>query len=320
MTAAVPHFPPTQPIEEDLFCTGCQYNLRTRTPSDRCPECGLPIARTLEHYQTHRGAIARSGYLRAAAWIFAAVSFLSIVPLAVIYTLIFFTPSGSPWVIFLHAVTQVISHGCFAIAVAAGVYLGAASVSKLVLSPGIRSALALACFSYAALTVMPSLGLVLRFIRFHGRMGRFGPLMFVAGEQRFTGSLFCLLLAALGFYVMRRLAESVASRKLLNYSLLAFTLLGAQAGLSFAIYVFLGMWHRWWWRSVDFTRLFFAVDLPSTAIFLFMGVYWMAVARIIGEKSAPAASASEVVTAGAAPLPPEKKVEDFLEKRRGGTS
>jgi predicted amidophosphoribosyltransferase len=31
-------------ITTDTLCIHCQYNLRTRTSADRCPECGTPIA------------------------------------------------------------------------------------------------------------------------------------------------------------------------------------------------------------------------------------------------------------------------------------
>jgi hypothetical protein len=36
-------------ISFDLPCLGCRYNLRTLTAAAVCPECGLPIVRTLDH-------------------------------------------------------------------------------------------------------------------------------------------------------------------------------------------------------------------------------------------------------------------------------
>jgi predicted RNA-binding Zn-ribbon protein involved in translation (DUF1610 family) len=34
-------------LQTDLSCSRCQYNLRGLTPAHRCPECGLPILRSL---------------------------------------------------------------------------------------------------------------------------------------------------------------------------------------------------------------------------------------------------------------------------------
>ena len=41
--------PAAPPIPFDLPCFGCRYNLRTLAASAVCPECGIPIRRTLEH-------------------------------------------------------------------------------------------------------------------------------------------------------------------------------------------------------------------------------------------------------------------------------
>ncbi|QQE10263.1 hypothetical protein JD969_12200 [Planctomycetota bacterium] len=38
---------PDAPITQDLVCINCNYNLRTLTPSQLCPECGHPISITL---------------------------------------------------------------------------------------------------------------------------------------------------------------------------------------------------------------------------------------------------------------------------------
>jgi hypothetical protein len=35
------------PIDRDLLCLRCGYNLRTRFPADRCPECNLPVLDSL---------------------------------------------------------------------------------------------------------------------------------------------------------------------------------------------------------------------------------------------------------------------------------
>ncbi|HKQ50326.1 MAG TPA: hypothetical protein VJZ71_19795 [Phycisphaerae bacterium] len=41
--------PALAPIPFDLACLGCRYNLRTMPVEAVCPECALPIRRTLEH-------------------------------------------------------------------------------------------------------------------------------------------------------------------------------------------------------------------------------------------------------------------------------
>src|SRR4051812_2857525 len=67
---------PTTPITTDLLCVGCQYNLRTRTASDACPECGLPIAQTLTHRKEHAGAVVDARLLRIACYCIAVPSLL----------------------------------------------------------------------------------------------------------------------------------------------------------------------------------------------------------------------------------------------------
>ncbi|QQE10260.1 hypothetical protein JD969_12185 [Planctomycetota bacterium] len=37
-----------QPLDIDLHCVSCTYNLRTLTPSQPCPECGHPIYQTID--------------------------------------------------------------------------------------------------------------------------------------------------------------------------------------------------------------------------------------------------------------------------------
>lgn len=46
--------PPTrdEPIERDVACIGCDYNLRGLRPSGNCPECGEPIRRSLRLRRT----------------------------------------------------------------------------------------------------------------------------------------------------------------------------------------------------------------------------------------------------------------------------
>ena len=35
-------------VNEDLFCIGCEYNLRTQPLDAACPECGRSVRETLD--------------------------------------------------------------------------------------------------------------------------------------------------------------------------------------------------------------------------------------------------------------------------------
>jgi len=41
-----PAIPPAPPVEPDLLCHNCGYNLHTLAESARCPECGMPVSTT----------------------------------------------------------------------------------------------------------------------------------------------------------------------------------------------------------------------------------------------------------------------------------
>src|SRR5271170_2025196 len=38
------------PLTEDILCMRCGYNLRTRRPSEICPECALPVAPSIQYH------------------------------------------------------------------------------------------------------------------------------------------------------------------------------------------------------------------------------------------------------------------------------
>ena len=42
------HESPGDTVEYDLYCANCKYNLRTLRKAGLCPECGTPVANSLE--------------------------------------------------------------------------------------------------------------------------------------------------------------------------------------------------------------------------------------------------------------------------------
>jgi hypothetical protein len=57
-------FPATPiPLDRDIPCARCAYNLRTQMPNGRCPECGAPVADALRRYVR-----VDAGWMRTVAW------------------------------------------------------------------------------------------------------------------------------------------------------------------------------------------------------------------------------------------------------------
>jgi uncharacterized repeat protein (TIGR04138 family) len=48
---------PDSPIEADVICQKCRYNLRTLAVTARCPECGFPVVRSYIAFEAGVGAI-----------------------------------------------------------------------------------------------------------------------------------------------------------------------------------------------------------------------------------------------------------------------
>jgi predicted RNA-binding Zn-ribbon protein involved in translation (DUF1610 family) len=58
-------------IDQDIFCANCGYNLRTLSQASRCPECGMPVVRSVERHRATEGWNLRRlamGFLLVAAY------------------------------------------------------------------------------------------------------------------------------------------------------------------------------------------------------------------------------------------------------------
>src|SRR5689334_16224239 len=139
---------PTTPIATDLLCIACQYNLRTRTLHDRCPECGLAIADTLAHRQRHAQAIENPRLLRAACYFFALPSLACPVYVAALSTLVFFEPSSPRFIFIAEVLLRDLAQLVFNFSLLVGVLLFLNAVSNLIVSPARRSAVTMLTITY----------------------------------------------------------------------------------------------------------------------------------------------------------------------------
>ena len=57
------------PIEHDLPCIQCGYNLRTQLMGGSCPECGTPVSRSVRTDQLHQSDISWLTSLRIGAMV-----------------------------------------------------------------------------------------------------------------------------------------------------------------------------------------------------------------------------------------------------------
>ena len=75
-------------ISHECFCSGCKYNLCGLTPHDLCPECGQPVAATLNRIEWGRHAPDRDPQrrvTRAIAIVLAISGLLGLLFLALLY-------------------------------------------------------------------------------------------------------------------------------------------------------------------------------------------------------------------------------------------
>lgn len=304
---------PSPPLAADLLCIHCQYNLRTRSPQDRCPECGAPVAQSLAHYRAYAGAIREPAALRLAAWCFAVPSLLAIVAYLLLALLRLATRS-SPSGTILDLFFQYVLHVVFIAALLLGVILLGASVSRLIAPPAIRVLLALLAIAYGCANVVLSLAAVSLLL--FGRRQPFAAFVVerLVREQRLGTALICLIMALAGYSLMLRLAHALASPRLRAFTHLAFTLLIADAALSLVFFILAGTW-RLQPGSTEFASLYAARDLASALLFLAFGAYWLLVARMVREKTQPPPVESPF-PASPAPAPSAQKRAHFFAHRR----
>ncbi|HEY4328148.1 MAG TPA: hypothetical protein VGN88_00320, partial [Phycisphaerae bacterium] len=254
MTTAVPSSssitpPPIQgvPITTDLLCMGCQYNLRTRTLRDRCPECGLPISDTAQHYKTNQGAIRSPAGLRVAFYFLGVPAVLGFFLTGLICYLNWrHDLAGGNWEPVAIVLLQVLGQFAFVTTLLIGVYLFLGSVSSQIIPMAARSLVGICTTIYASISLLALLGTLGALAR--SRNGAF-PRRLLAGifllrGQRFGVAIICVMLAFVGFLAMRNIARAVASEKLKNLTYLAFAAVIADSVLTMAIYFFATDWHN----------------------------------------------------------------------------
>lgn len=319
-----PPSPPPLPINDDLLCMHCRYNLRTRSAADRCPECGLAIARTLAHLRESAGilidrrafcsgSLLFSGLCIAGAVLYAGEALLDS-PLS--------RQLGPEWFTTINPLVVNLAYLLFLAATVAGLALVSAGVSARIISAGARSFMFIITIILAVLTApqaLSAIGFLLRRPRFI-RPGFFAAReLQIIAEHRLALALICTLLLAVGFVCLRRLGRALASEHLQRCTTILFPIMLAQALLPVVILAIIV--HRGGRRALfgASPSLFLAPDFFSAICTALFAWYWWTLARMLRDQT-PAPSA--------APLPPNptplpepghaapRKLTDFLARRR----
>jgi hypothetical protein len=299
-----------QPIATDLLCIACQYNLRTRSTADVCPECGLPVAQTVDHRQKHAGAVRNVQRLRVACWWLAIPSLLCPVYVAGLLTLLHFQrPGMRP-----PTAAEILARDAGQLALVATLLVGVlcflSAVGTQVVSAARRSTATMLAISFSLLTVVSVLGSFSLLLRRGPWRWTFG--LSLIRNQRLAATFICLLLAIEGYLALRQLARALAEPRLAAVSRLVFTGFIAQQAASLAIYLIL---MTWWPRRnwLLFQNIFNGLDVVGAAFSLAFGIYWLYVARVLPRHKPPLPEL---------PPPPllnvssQEKVEAFLARRR----
>lgn len=96
--------------DRDILCLGCRYNLRGLAAEGVCPECGLPIARSLSpggfRLTNHRWL----GHLHFAAWLLLVTTLLldgwSMLPPLVTFSAAYLPVGVANWVYWFAEVVE----------------------------------------------------------------------------------------------------------------------------------------------------------------------------------------------------------------------
>ena len=319
--------PPPLPIDHDLLCIGCRYNLRTKTAADRCPECGLEVAKTLAHLRENAGAIADFRAFRVAAGIFAGIS-IAAVPLLALRAF-----TESPWggrmigpqFRFVNVLAGDIFHIAFLALLIAGVWLVSTGISQRVVG-ALRTFPRVVTAIYALLGATATLGEIGRLLRFHARFAGIGRLLVAQGQPRVGTAIIGVMLLGYGSVIFRSLARAIASPRLERTSGWVFALMGFQCILPMAILMavrIMGHAGRFFYVNPEYL---FGADILAAASFAVFAWFWLALPGIIRAADGPRRIEAETGaerTAFPTMAAPGKRAAEFLvaqKNREGGSS
>ncbi len=261
-----------------MRCIHCQYNLRTLYPDSRCPECGNAVADSLKHYQTHAGALEQPGVLRAGAFCFAVLCFLAL-PVHLGFGALERTALPPQ----MRSLLQILTHLAFVALLSLGTLLINSALGRTVLHSAIRGLLSMVAVGYAASALLSSLGLAAMLFsrRQRGAVFRLRIVDYLLRDQRLFTALVVTILSLIGYFIMRQLAKSLASPQLERMSRLAFAGLAVSSLFCLGTYLLLGIYRRMP-GPLALEPIFSALDACMGVMGVFLGCYWVYVARLIG--------------------------------------
>ena len=302
------------PLQHDVHCIHCLYNLRTLRPDARCPECGNAVGDTLVHHRAHGDAVAFPGVFRAAALCFAVLGFLAL-PVHFGFVLLRgHREIPIEWMLLV----EIVTHLAFVLLFSLGIFLFNASLGRSVLHGAIRTLLSLVALAYAGMGMLTSLSMTALLMSRRGR----GPFRLriaemLLREQRIVTVLVIFVSALIAYYILRRVAKSIAVVQFDRMSRAAFAALAACTAFSFVVYLAIGTWRR----APDpsrFNAAFTAIDACTAVMGVFLGCYWIYAGRLVRQHAARTEVRAEPLVVPAHIPEAGDKVEKFLAQRAAG--
>jgi hypothetical protein len=309
---------PPQPLASDFLCIACQYNLRTRTPNDRCPECGLPVAQTIAHRRRHAHVIQDPRLFRLACYCLAIPSLACWVYILFYWVLEPFAARAPGAVILTQYLLRELGQLAFLLALLTGTLFFLYSVSTQVVSAAHRTAATVLATAYS---ILSTLALLVSLALLYGGKGGLVLLgLAILRGQRIGIACVCLVLAVGGYFVLQRLAKALADERLAVWARWALAAVIADSGVSLGIYLALAVW-QFLLEPQPFRGVFLVLDGVSAVIFVGFGLFWLFVARTVPRrdgKPGAESSAPQAATASPSALLPHEKIEAFLGSRKAG--
>ena len=301
------------PISTDLLCIACQYNLRTRTATDLCPECGLPVAQTIAHRRQHASAITHPRLFRLACYCLAIPSLVCWL-YALLYWVLdhFVTRAPGPMVLAQYLLRD-LAQIAFMVTLLVATLFFLNSLSTRVVSAAGRTLVTVLVIAYnflSAIAVVVSFAMLPR-----GRPIRVLVGLAILRGQRIGVACICLLLALEGYFVLQRLAKALAHPRLAYWSRWALAAVIADSGVSLGVYLLLSVWRPT--RDLQpFQGVLLGIDAVSAALFVGFGIFWLFVARVVPRHQAKPAAAPQPLPMPPPALSPQKKIDTFLASRK----